>query len=155
MTQLFGWHRLLNSLNIPLSVETVCVFTAPIFSVNASWATYLLTKVVFLLLKTHVLNLDYWSSLVISLLFLQETKGPGAGLMAATILAMVIVILTMYFFFLKNTRCLILCLIYIFFFCSSIFWGSSSMRQLDKDMLALPILSVFERNSWSLGTLLF
>jgi len=53
---------LLNSLNIPLSVETVCVFTAPIFSVNASWATYLLTK---------------------------ETKGPGAGLMAATILAMV------------------------------------------------------------------
>lgn len=53
---------LLNSLNIPLSVETVCVFTAPIFSVNASWAAYLLTK---------------------------ETKGPGAGLMAATILAMV------------------------------------------------------------------
>uniref|UniRef100_A0A804NDD2 dolichyl-diphosphooligosaccharide--protein glycotransferase n=1 Tax=Zea mays TaxID=4577 RepID=A0A804NDD2_MAIZE len=50
---------LLNSLNIPLSVETVCVFTAPVFSVNASWATYLLTK------------------------------GPGAGLMAATILAMV------------------------------------------------------------------
>ncbi|VAH63454.1 unnamed protein product [Triticum turgidum subsp. durum] len=36
---------LLNSLNIPLSVETVCVFTAPIFSANASWATYLLTKV--------------------------------------------------------------------------------------------------------------
>ncbi|TVU35136.1 hypothetical protein EJB05_17007 [Eragrostis curvula] len=53
---------LLNSLNIPLSVETVCVFTAPIFSANASWATYLLTK---------------------------EAKGPGAGLMAATILAMV------------------------------------------------------------------
>ena len=39
--------RLVNSLNIPLSVETVCVFTAPIFSANASWATYLLTKVVF------------------------------------------------------------------------------------------------------------
>ena len=39
--------RLLNSLNIPLSVETVCVFTAPIFSANASWATYLLTKVAF------------------------------------------------------------------------------------------------------------
>ncbi|KAJ6295929.1 hypothetical protein OIU78_023871 [Salix suchowensis] len=35
---------LLNSLNIPLSVETVCVFTAPIFSAFASWATYLLTK---------------------------------------------------------------------------------------------------------------
>ncbi|CAM0882749.1 unnamed protein product [Alopecurus aequalis] len=52
----------LNSLNIPLSVETVCVFTAPIFSANASWATYLLTK---------------------------EAKGHGAGLMAATILAMV------------------------------------------------------------------
>jgi dolichyl-diphosphooligosaccharide--protein glycosyltransferase len=54
---------LLNSLNIPLSVETVCVFTAPIFSANASWATYLLTK---------------------------EAKGTGAGLMAAAILAMVI-----------------------------------------------------------------
>ena len=37
--------RILNSLNIPLSVETVCVFTAPIFSAFASWATYLLTKV--------------------------------------------------------------------------------------------------------------
>ncbi|GJM93161.1 hypothetical protein PR202_ga09691 [Eleusine coracana subsp. coracana] len=52
----------INSLNIPLSVETLCAFTAPIFSTNASWATYLLTK---------------------------EAKGPGAGLMAATILAMV------------------------------------------------------------------
>ncbi|GJN17697.1 hypothetical protein PR202_gb04787 [Eleusine coracana subsp. coracana] len=52
----------INSLNIPLSVETLCVFTAPIFSTNASWVTYLLTK---------------------------ELKGPGAGLMAATILAMV------------------------------------------------------------------
>ncbi|KAL2500899.1 Dolichyl-diphosphooligosaccharide--protein glycosyltransferase subunit STT3A [Forsythia ovata] len=40
---LFG--RILNSLNIPLSVETVCVFTAPIFSAFASWAAYLLTKV--------------------------------------------------------------------------------------------------------------
>ncbi|KAG9439872.1 hypothetical protein H6P81_020037 [Aristolochia fimbriata] len=53
---------LLNSLNIPLSVETVCVFTAPIFSANAAWATYLLTK---------------------------EVKGVGAGLTAATLLAMV------------------------------------------------------------------
>ncbi|KAI5019454.1 hypothetical protein ZWY2020_044342 [Hordeum vulgare] len=53
---------LVNALNIPLSVETVCVFTAPIFSANASWATYLLTK---------------------------EAKGTGAGLMAAAILAMV------------------------------------------------------------------
>ncbi|CAN6441194.1 unnamed protein product [Victoria cruziana] len=53
---------ILNSLNIPLSVETVCVFTAPIFSANASWATYLLTK---------------------------EVKGTGAGLAAATLLAMV------------------------------------------------------------------
>ncbi|XP_010535959.1 PREDICTED: dolichyl-diphosphooligosaccharide--protein glycosyltransferase subunit STT3A [Tarenaya hassleriana] len=52
----------LNSLNIPLSVETVCVFTAPIFSAFASWATYLLTK---------------------------EVKGPGAGLTAAVLLAMV------------------------------------------------------------------
>ena len=38
-------HRVLNSLNIPLSVETICVFTAPVFSAFASWATYLLTKV--------------------------------------------------------------------------------------------------------------
>ncbi|KAI5662772.1 hypothetical protein M9H77_22095 [Catharanthus roseus] len=54
---------LLNSLNIPLSVETVCVFTAPVFSAFASWATYLLTK---------------------------EVKGTGAGLTAAALLAMVI-----------------------------------------------------------------
>ncbi|KAL0345188.1 UNVERIFIED_CONTAM: Dolichyl-diphosphooligosaccharide--protein glycosyltransferase subunit STT3A [Sesamum radiatum] len=54
--------RILNSLNIPLSVETVCVFTAPIFSAFASWATYLLTK---------------------------EVKGTGAGLTAAALLAMV------------------------------------------------------------------
>ncbi|KAL2965636.1 hypothetical protein AAZX31_16G071800 [Glycine max] len=53
--------RILNSINIPLSVETVCVFTAPIFSAFASWATYLLTKV----------------------------KGVGAGLTAAVLLAMV------------------------------------------------------------------
>ncbi|XP_044464926.1 dolichyl-diphosphooligosaccharide--protein glycosyltransferase subunit STT3A [Mangifera indica] len=53
---------ILNSLNIPLSVETVCVFTAPIFSAFASWATYLLTK---------------------------EVKGTGAGLTAAALLAMV------------------------------------------------------------------
>jgi dolichyl-diphosphooligosaccharide--protein glycosyltransferase len=52
----------LNSLNIPLSVETVCVFTAPVFSAFASWATYLLTK---------------------------EVKGSGAGLAAAALLAMV------------------------------------------------------------------
>lgn len=54
--------RIFNSLNIPLSVETVCVFTAPIFSANAAWATYLLTK---------------------------EVKGTGAGLTAAALLAMV------------------------------------------------------------------
>ncbi|KAL8153002.1 hypothetical protein V2J09_010762 [Rumex salicifolius] len=54
--------RVLNSLNITLSVETVCVFTAPIFSANAAWATYLLTK---------------------------EVKGTGAGLTAAALLAMV------------------------------------------------------------------
>ncbi|KAJ8492483.1 hypothetical protein OPV22_014204 [Ensete ventricosum] len=53
---------LLNNLNIPLSVETVGVFTAPIFSANAAWATYLLTK---------------------------EVKGTGAGLTAAALLAMV------------------------------------------------------------------
>ncbi|MED6183324.1 Dolichyl-diphosphooligosaccharide--protein glycosyltransferase subunit stt3a [Stylosanthes scabra] len=55
-------YWLLHSLNIPLSVETVCVFTAPIFSAFASWATYLLTK---------------------------EVKGVGAGLTAAALLAMV------------------------------------------------------------------
>ncbi|XP_051152496.1 dolichyl-diphosphooligosaccharide--protein glycosyltransferase subunit STT3A [Andrographis paniculata] len=54
--------RVLHALNIPLSVETVCVFTAPIFSAFASWATYLLTK---------------------------EIKGAGAGLTAAALLAMV------------------------------------------------------------------
>ncbi|KAF6164497.1 hypothetical protein GIB67_025323 [Kingdonia uniflora] len=54
--------RIFNSLNIPLSVETVCVFTAPIFSAFASWAAYLLTK---------------------------EVKGTGAGLTAAILLAMV------------------------------------------------------------------
>ncbi|KAH0711192.1 hypothetical protein KY284_012619 [Solanum tuberosum] len=53
---------ILNSLNIPLSVETVCVFTAPTFSAFAAWATYLLTK---------------------------EVKGAGAGLTAAALLAMV------------------------------------------------------------------
>lgn len=53
---------ILNSLNIPLSVETVCVFTAPVFSANAAWATYFLTK---------------------------EVKGTGAGLTAAVLLAMV------------------------------------------------------------------
>ncbi|XP_042042287.1 dolichyl-diphosphooligosaccharide--protein glycosyltransferase subunit STT3A-like [Salvia splendens] len=54
--------RILNSMNIPLSVETVCVFTAPVFSAFASLATYLLTK---------------------------EIKGAGAGLTAAALLAMV------------------------------------------------------------------
>ncbi|XP_078438680.1 staurosporin and temperature sensitive 3-like A [Wolffia australiana] len=53
---------IVNSLNIPLSVETVCVFTAPIFSANAAWATYLLTK---------------------------EVKGTGAGLTAALLSATV------------------------------------------------------------------
>ncbi|CAK9153152.1 unnamed protein product [Ilex paraguariensis] len=51
-----------NSLNIPLSVETVCVFTAPTFSGIAACATFLLTK---------------------------EGKGTGAGLTAAALLAMV------------------------------------------------------------------
>nr|PNR43372.1 hypothetical protein PHYPA_015752 [Physcomitrium patens] len=50
------------AINIPLSVETVCVFTAPVFSAFASWATFLLTK---------------------------EVKGTGAGLTAAVLLAMV------------------------------------------------------------------
>ncbi|KAM5547603.1 dolichyl-diphosphooligosaccharide--protein glycosyltransferase subunit STT3A [Rosa sericea] len=53
---------LLNSLNIPLSVETICVFTAPIFSAFTSWAAYLLTR---------------------------EVKGAGAGLTAAALIAMV------------------------------------------------------------------
>ncbi|KAG6473029.1 hypothetical protein ZIOFF_066936 [Zingiber officinale] len=60
---------LLNNLNIPLSVETVCVFTAPIFSANAAWATYLLTKAP----PSHQF----------------EVKGTGAGLTAAALLAMV------------------------------------------------------------------
>ncbi|KAJ7532115.1 hypothetical protein O6H91_14G073000 [Diphasiastrum complanatum] len=51
-----------NALNIPLSVETVCVFTAPVFSAYAAWATYFLTK---------------------------EIKGTGAGLTAAALIAMV------------------------------------------------------------------
>ncbi|KAL2610395.1 hypothetical protein R1flu_028968 [Riccia fluitans] len=51
-----------NSLNIPLSVETACVFTAPIFSAFAAWSTYALTK---------------------------EVKGVGAGLTAAALIAMV------------------------------------------------------------------
>ena len=38
-------YRLAQKINIPLSVETVCVFTAPVFSAFASWATFLLTKV--------------------------------------------------------------------------------------------------------------
>ncbi|KAJ0524045.1 putative dolichyl-diphosphooligosaccharide--protein glycotransferase [Helianthus annuus] len=54
--------KVLQSLNIPLSVETVCVFTAPVFSAFAAWAAYLLTK---------------------------EVKGTGAGLTAAVLLAMV------------------------------------------------------------------
>ncbi|KAL3036425.1 hypothetical protein AAZX31_01G009100 [Glycine max] len=62
LTLTAGTLWVLNSLNIPLSVETVCVFTAPIFSAFASWATYLLTK---------------------------EVKGAGAGLTAAVLLAMV------------------------------------------------------------------
>ncbi|KAI3857816.1 hypothetical protein MKX03_033944, partial [Papaver bracteatum] len=37
-------YKILHALNIPLSVETVCVFTAPIFSAFAAWATFLLTK---------------------------------------------------------------------------------------------------------------
>lgn len=53
---------ILHSVNVPLSVETVCVFTAPVFSAFASWATYLLTK---------------------------EMKGSGAGLTAALLLGMV------------------------------------------------------------------
>ena len=51
-----------NALNFPLSVETVCVFTAPIFSAFAAWATFLLTR---------------------------EVKGTGAGLAAAAMIAMV------------------------------------------------------------------
>eukprot|EP00897_Mesotaenium_endlicherianum_P002545 jgi/Mesen1/2318/ME000155S01404 len=54
--------KVANMLNIPLSVETVCVFTAPVFSANAAWATFLLTR---------------------------EVKGTGAGLTAAALIAMV------------------------------------------------------------------
>lgn len=54
--------RIANSLNIPLSVETVCVFTAPVFSAFAAWSTFLLTN---------------------------EVKGVGAGLASAAFMAMV------------------------------------------------------------------
>ncbi|GBG71322.1 hypothetical protein CBR_g8744 [Chara braunii] len=54
--------KIANSLNIPLSVETVCVFTAPVFSANTAWATFLLAK---------------------------EVRGPGAGLTAAALIATV------------------------------------------------------------------
>ena len=69
------------------------MFTAPVFSANASWATYLLTKVVLLIL--YKITCAYTSStttkvLLVTMHFpLQEAKGHGAGLMAATILAMV------------------------------------------------------------------
>jgi hypothetical protein len=48
------------------------VFTAPIFSANASWATYLLTKVGFFVYKSHVLTpvlqlQKFFSNYVISL----------------------------------------------------------------------------------------
>jgi hypothetical protein len=43
--KLFYECRFLNSLNISLFVETVCVFTAPIFCAFVSWATCLLTEV--------------------------------------------------------------------------------------------------------------
>jgi hypothetical protein len=57
LEKLFCECRIVNSLNIPLSVETVCVFTAPIFSAFASWATYLLTKVSIL---TEMCVLGIW-----------------------------------------------------------------------------------------------
>ncbi|CAI7803443.1 unnamed protein product [Closterium sp. NIES-54] len=53
---------LTNALNFPFSVETVCVFTAPVFSAHAAWATFLLAK---------------------------EVRGTGAGLTAAALIAMV------------------------------------------------------------------
>lgn len=81
--------RILNSLNIPLSVETVCVFTAPIFSAFASWATYLLTKVCW----CRNFTLIFFSVVCVlsnlSCFLLQEVKGAGAGLTAAVLLAMV------------------------------------------------------------------
>eukprot|EP00245_Coleochaete_scutata_P013789 TRINITY_DN5711_c1_g3_i1.p1 TRINITY_DN5711_c1_g3~~TRINITY_DN5711_c1_g3_i1.p1 ORF type:complete len:777 (-),score=168.48 TRINITY_DN5711_c1_g3_i1:459-2789(-) len=61
LTAYYMW-RVANALNIPLSVETVCVFTSPVFSMNAAWATFLLTK---------------------------EVKGAGAGLTAAAFISMV------------------------------------------------------------------
>uniref|UniRef100_A0A0D3A5K9 dolichyl-diphosphooligosaccharide--protein glycotransferase n=1 Tax=Brassica oleracea var. oleracea TaxID=109376 RepID=A0A0D3A5K9_BRAOL len=44
LTLTAGTIWILNSLNIPLSVEIVCVFSALTFSAFAPWATYLLTK---------------------------------------------------------------------------------------------------------------
>lgn len=103
--------RIANALNFPLSVETVCVFTAPIFSAFAAWAAFFLTKVSVWLVQLCANNLlsmcesmpRHWSTLWkvaensmnvgVShnklVVFLQEVKGTGAGLMAAALLAMV------------------------------------------------------------------
>lgn len=95
--------RIVNSLNIPLSVETVCVFTAPIFSANAAWATYLLTKVLSLSLS-HISMRSIHTSVCNFLgmlmtfgdVLMQEVKGVGAGLTAAALLGMVIHILLVF-----------------------------------------------------------
>lgn len=121
MTELFGWHRLLNSLNIPLSVETVCVFTAPVFSVNASWATYLLTKVVFFYIKnpcTYTGLLKFFSNLTIVSL---GNKGPRCWFDGSNYSSNGNCYID-YVFCLKNTRSLI-CLLDLHFFCSSILFG--------------------------------
>lgn len=62
----FCLYRIANALNFPLSVETVCVFTAPVFSAFAAWSAFLLTR---------------------------EVKGNGAGLISATFVAVVFLFL--------------------------------------------------------------
>ena len=55
-------HRVLHALNIPLAVQEVCVFTAPVFAAFCAWAAFLLVR---------------------------EVRGAGAGLCAAAFMAIV------------------------------------------------------------------
>lgn len=57
-----GIHWLLHAINIPVHIRDICVFLAPIFSGLTAISTYLLTK-------------ELWS--------------PGAGLFAASFIAIV------------------------------------------------------------------
>nr|VDC86917.1 unnamed protein product [Brassica oleracea] len=108
----------LNSINIPLSVETVCVFTAPVFSAFASWATYLLTK------------------------------GSGAGLAAAALLAMVCYSIGLFgiFFFFKLGCSTMSC---NFFFLIFILWSVRIIKCLQQPTSSF-LLSMQTLNTGSL-----